>query len=351
MPYLEDLSLIYESVVLTENADKRIAYLHAKYFAPLVKTIMSPMPGYDNAIDWVLSSGCVSIEELITGPTNTEKDYDDEDEDYDDDDTPPKPSESECQQLSAQWAKDIIEYVVNNLDSTHGKYSEWFLRTMMSDVSGRVAGDWGDAWSCIISIVSGTEEDFEDHEMEDFYKWKDYITAYDRFKGSLPVQQRDINAFHTLKEFVDVAIPLTFRNKRILVAKLRAELDPNEYVQLVSHVDGWDVFVPKTEAASKALGGATNWCTADLRDEYNAFSSYAQDGPLFIFTQNNEAKYQLHMSQRSRRPSGAFDIQFMDELDKKSMTSEVPKSVWKALSQVRHDYTAPYLGYFEEWSQ
>lgn len=335
MPYLEELSFVYESIVVAESADKRLHYLYAKYTQPLINALNLPFCGYDNAIEWVLSSDeNPHIGNFIHGYQWA----------YDKD-KPAEYSEEQSLQLRKQWAKAIIEYVVNKLDPTHGKYAEWFLRTNLRDIT-----DVHNEWGSLLLVASGTEGygDGGDEDMEDFYKFTKYFEAYDRYKAHLPPEQRDINSFKTLVQFADVAYPLTLKSKKELIAKMRNELEESEYVTIAS-ADGWDVIVPLTKNASIALGGMTDWCTAELRDDWNLYDKYTEDGPLFIFTYNEEATYQLHFEPTSRG-SNHYSIQFKDTKDDNDMVAQVPKSVWSVLSQVRNEYTAPYLGYFEEWA-
>lgn len=338
MAYLEDLSLVYESILVAESADKRLHYLLAKYTQPLVNALNLPYSGFNNAIEWVLSNDeDPHIGTHLDGYEFTDDEYSKNDGG--------KYNEEQSLQLRTQWANKIIRYVVNTLDPTHGKYSEWFLRTNLRDIN-----DVHSEWGSLLLVASGTEKDGPDadSDLEDFYKFTKYFEAYDRYKSSLPVEQRDISVFKTLVQFADVAYPLTLKSKKELIAKLRSELDESEYTTLVS-VNGWDVIVPLTRNASIAIGGMTDWCTAELRPEWNYYSDYIDGGPLFIFVHNDAATYQLHFEPKSRG-SDQYNIQFMDAKDEMTKPTEVPKSVWVALANVRNEYTSPYISYFVDFS-
>ena len=75
---------------------------------------------------------------------------------------------------------------------------------------------------------------------------------------------------------------------------------------------GWLV-IPETEEASCELGKGTKWCTA--ADENNMFNDYSDDGPLYIWRDNQEggAKYQFHFETRS----------FMDAKDRDLSTEKL----------------------------
>jgi len=61
---------------------------------------------------------------------------------------------------------------------------------------------------------------------------------------------------------------------------------------------GWLV-IPETKKASCELGRGTKWCTAAYED--NMFDNYSDDGPLYIWRDNQEggAKYQFHFETQS----------------------------------------------------
>jgi len=73
---------------------------------------------------------------------------------------------------------------------------------------------------------------------------------------------------------------------------------PNGTKVLYNGPLGWLV-IPESKEASCELGGGTKWCTAAHND--NMFDYYSDDGPLYIWRDNQEggAKYQFHFETNS----------------------------------------------------
>lgn len=90
--------------------------------------------------------------------------------------------------------------------------------------------------------------------------------------------------------------------------KDRKNVDLTKDADLVYEDSDWEVWVPKTYAASCRLGQGTNWCTASTENDYyyNHYKdSYGGDYYININKHNPEEKYQFHFESE----------QFMDKND------------------------------------
>ena len=77
----------------------------------------------------------------------------------------------------------------------------------------------------------------------------------------------------------------------------------------------WEVWIPKTFAASCKLGEGTSWCTAMSKDS-SYFNQYSSDGPLYIIINksNPKEKYQFHFESNQFMDKDDEPINIMDIL-------------------------------------
>jgi len=130
------------------------------------------------------------------------------------------------------------------------------------------------------------------------FKVEDANRVQNVLKQFISVQQRldqkDINQykFHDLEDAMD----------KIFSPDLGQYADnedfPNGTNVLYNGPLGW-LAIPETKEASCVLGTGTKWCTA--ADQNNMFYEYSDDGPLYIWRDNQEggAKYQFHFETTS----------------------------------------------------
>ena len=193
-----------------------------------------------------------------------------------------------------------------------GKYVQWLLKSYLTPKTERQPGDNG-----YDKEVKQVKETF----MEDLYKVTDDLKKFDRFKGKLPAEARDINKltpdslYDAVKDF-DLTLASTTKSER-----KSAEVHPG--AKLMYDGDNWRVIEIKDKGvvgkeAACFYGGnnqETRWCTSAPGASW--FDRYIKDGPLYVIFNPNDTdvspatglpknRYQFHF------PSN----QFMDKDDR-----------------------------------
>ena len=193
-----------------------------------------------------------------------------------------------------------------------GSYVGWLIKNYLNPKTERQYGDNG-----YEKEVQAAKETF----MEDLYKVTDDLKKFERFKGRLPKNQRDINKitadelYNAVKDF-DLTLASTTKAER-----KTAEVYPGSKIVY----DGKNLRVieisDKGQIGKEAAcfyGGQnqeTRWCTSAPGLSY--FERYIKDGPLYVIFNPNDSniapktglpinRYQFHF------PSN----QFMDKDDR-----------------------------------
>ena len=193
-----------------------------------------------------------------------------------------------------------------------GKYVQWIIRNYLTPKTERQLGDNG--YDKEVKQVKSTF-------MEDLYKVTDDLKKFDRFKGKLPSEARDINKltpdllYDAVKDF-DLTLATTTKTER-----KTAPVHPG--AKLMYDGDNWKVIEIKDKGAvgkeaACFYGGnnqETRWCTSAPGASW--FDRYIKDGPLYVIFNPNDTdvspstglpknRYQFHF------PSN----QFMDKDDR-----------------------------------
>lgn len=193
-----------------------------------------------------------------------------------------------------------------------GKYVQWIIRNYLTPKTERQLGDNG--YDKEVKQVKSTF-------MEDLYKVTDDLKKFDRFKGKLPSEARDINKltpdllYDAVKDF-DLTLATTTKTER-----KTAPVHPG--AKLMYDGNNWKVIKIKDKGAvgkeaACFYGGnnqETRWCTSAPGASW--FERYIKDGPLYVIFNPNDTdispttglpknRYQFHF------PSN----QFMDKDDR-----------------------------------
>ena len=193
-----------------------------------------------------------------------------------------------------------------------GKYVQWLIKNYLTPKTERQFGDNG-----YDKEVKQVKETF----MEDLYKVTDDLKKFERFKGKLPAEKRDINKLTTdelydaVKDF-DLTLATTTKSER-----KAAPVHPG--AKMVFDGENWRVIEIKDKGvvgkeAACFYGGnnqETRWCTSAPGASW--FDRYIKDGPLYVIFNPNDSdiapatglprtRYQFHF------PSN----QFMDKDDR-----------------------------------
>jgi hypothetical protein len=194
-----------------------------------------------------------------------------------------------------------------------GAYVQWLIKNYLSPKTERQFGDNG---------YEKEVKQVKDTFMEDLYKVTDDLKKFERFKGRLPKEMRDINKitpdqlYDAVKDF-DLTLATTTKAER-----KQAEVHPGG--KLVYDGENWRVVEIKDKGAvgkeaACFYGGnnqETRWCTSTPgTDQW--FNRYIKDGPLYVIYNPQDTdvasttglpknRYQFHF------PSN----QFMDKDDR-----------------------------------
>jgi hypothetical protein len=193
-----------------------------------------------------------------------------------------------------------------------GKYVQWLIKNYLSPSTERAPGDSG---------YDREVQQVKDTFMEDLYKVTDDLKKFERFKGKLPENMRDINKltpntlYDAVKDF-DLTLATTTKSER-----KAAPVHPG--AKLVYDGNDWRVVEIKDKGvvgkeAACFYGGnnqETRWCTSAPGASW--FDRYIKDGPLYVVFNPNDTdvspmtglpknRYQFHF------PSN----QFMDKDDR-----------------------------------
>ena len=143
---------------------------------------------------------------------------------------------------------------------------------------------------------------------------KDLLKRFEENKKNL--KDKDIMKFKSMDELEsylnndDSYNELSHRQEVRQRQKDRRNVDLGKDAELIYEDDDWEVWIPKTYAASCRLGQGTSWCTASTEtSEY--YDEYTSDGNLFININkhNPGEKYQFHFE------SGSYMDKDDDEID------------------------------------
>ena len=203
-----------------------------------------------------------------------------------------------------------------------GKYTQWLLKNFIAPTGGEITAEVG------TPEYKKQVKAYQDLFLEDLYKTTDDLKKFEKFKGRLPEESRDIN-----KLTKDVLFDLVkdFKLEKVKASKEEKKQAAATYshpgADVVFRGDNWTV--AKVERGDK-LGkdaacfyggqheydkGESRWCTSS--PGLNWFERYIKDGPLYVVLPNESSdlgqvsklpveRYQFHF------PSG----QFMDRHDR-----------------------------------
>lgn len=185
----------------------------------------------------------------------------------------------------------------------------------------------------------------------DFESRKRYITT----PGG-----KDVNKYKTLGEVRDVlnTIQLTDNQREKLRRKAKQHVELGTEAEFLFENDEWEVWSPRTYAASMKLGSGSSWCTAstgssgeryfhDYTDRWaSRRGNEGECGDLYIFNnkKNQNIKFQLQVvSDSNKKPIKTGDFMDIndrsDEFDgfiiKHKLADELQQTILKDLPEVK----------------
>ena len=210
-----------------------------------------------------------------------------------------------------------------------GEYTPWLIKNYLRPKTETAFGDYG---------YEREVAQLKDRFMEDLYKVSDDLKKFNRFKGKLPVEKRDINKlsvdelYDAVKDFDLTMATTTKAERKSLPVHPGAEPGfEGETWKVVKIEDKGD----KGREAACFYGGnqqETRWCTS--APGLSWFDRYMKDGPLYVVYNPNDTRiapstglpverYQFHF------PSN----QFMDKDDRQVNLVELLNGPMEELKQ------------------
>jgi len=153
--------------------------------------------------------------------------------------------------------------------------------------------------------------------LEDLYKVTEDLAKFDRFKGRIEADKRDINQIKDVDELYDLTKDFSMEEE-VITKSEEKERRKREDVEYMYDGDKWEVVAPMTKEVSCDMAGAprTRWCTAS--SGWNYYDTYSKQGPLYIIRDKNDI-IQSGRGEGEPRPKYQFHFpsnQFMDQEDR-----------------------------------
>jgi hypothetical protein len=199
--------------------------------------------------------------------------------------------------------------------------------------------------------LKGTDLERLSEVLFDFNERKRYIN---------PPEMRDINKYKTIDEIRTALdnIQLTANQQAKQARKAKQHADLGEEAEFIGENDNWEIWSPKTYAASCKLGSGSTWCTASTSGS-GWFDRYTARGKLYIFLPKGDEKnkkYQAHIEKNANKIGTFLDIndrptiEFLDFIYKENLLPAIKNSELKNIEEVntlenmeRIDKGEPYV--------
>ena len=213
-----------------------------------------------------------------------------------------------------------------------GKFTQWLIKNFLKPKFTDERKD----------VEPGTQEykgmvkEYRRLFLEDLFKMTDLLTKFERIKGQLPEDKRDINML-TPESLTDLIVNLPQElkdklNKNITKSQAREERKENKFAHPGGEIihSGPNYTLIKIEGTGdeqrEAAGwyggyfdyanGESHWCTSPPNSSY--FLTYAKQGPLYVVLANNDNG---KVGERTGLPQERYQFhfpsnQYMDRMDR-----------------------------------
>lgn len=213
-----------------------------------------------------------------------------------------------------------------------GKFTQWLIKNFLKPKFTDERKD----------VEPGTQEykamvkEYRRLFLEDLFKMTDLLTKFERIKGQLPEDKRDINML-TPESLTDLIVNLPQElkdklNKNLTKSQAREERKENKFAHPGGEIihNGPNYTLIKIEGTGdeqrEAAGwyggyydytnGESHWCTSPPNSSY--FLTYAKQGPLYVVLANNDNG---KVGERTGLPQERYQFhfpsnQYMDRMDR-----------------------------------
>ncbi len=139
------------------------------------------------------------------------------------------------------------------------------------------------------------------------------------------LKNKDINKFKSVQE-IDIYLNDDNNYNELSHSQIvrqhrrdKQNVDLGNEAELIYEDSDWEIWIPKTYAASCKLGQGSSWCTASTESSHY-FDSYSKKGPLYIILNkhNEKEKYQFHFESESYMDIDDKKINLLHFIEKES---------------------------------
>lgn len=206
---------------------------------------------------------------------------------------------------------DIYTATGNDLSKVKvGGYTPWLIKQYLSVRTERQPGEQG---------YEAELKQMRERFMEDLYKLPEELKKFDRFKGRLPVDKRNITNI-SVEELEDLMRPFKLEKTKGTADEKEEAKKTFEYPgsEVVFRGKQWTVVkisdcgqLGKDAACFfggynlKSAVGETNWCTSAPGLSYFE-NTYCPKGPLYVIIPNTDTKY----GEKSGLPANRYQFHF-----------------------------------------
>ena len=221
---------------------------------------------------------------------------------------------------------------INNIDLTNaspddlknvkvGSYTPWLIKQYLTVKTEREPGTPG---------YEAEVRDIRNRFMEDLYKLPNELRKFERFKGRLPLDKRDINKL-TIHDLEDLMAPFKLEKTKGTAQEKEEAKKTFEYPgsEIVFKGSGWTVVKIEDcgalgKSAAQFFGGydlksaigETGWCTSSPGMSYFE-NTYCPKGPLYVLLPSTDTQY----GEKTGLPANRYQFhfpsnQYMDKNDR-----------------------------------
>lgn len=167
---------------------------------------------------------------------------------------------------------------------------------------------------------------------------KQRIIKFNSLKNKLPNHLKSLNNIGSLKH-LDMIIDEfsstdVVSNKKIAKEK-RQQMFASGEAQRIYSGKTLVVDIPKTEAASCALGQFTKWCTTG--DKNNQFHDYNDRGNLYVISTRDGNKYLFFFGNKDTGTGKEFQDSLKRDVDVEELTKKYPE-LFDAFDNIAREY-------------
>lgn len=210
-------------------------------------------------------------------------------------------------------APELLEYVVRNVDPTHGEYSDWLMKGYTKLTPSQQSRFYEDSYKLTEALTSY-------HKYKNKLKTSDVVVTTHQ-GANLPVNTlNDINRIQGYSALYDVHEQVLKPLEHEQISQ-NANLELSQKIERIFSSNEWLIIVPLTYEASCKYGAGTRWCTASSKYR-TYYDRYSEEGPLYILIhKDTQEKWQFHFQ------SDSFMDSRDDQISLKEFINDYPELV------------------------